>query len=226
MSLRSAALSSEDLSSKGRGLIAALLCLSLFGCSSRPQLPQPEQSWEQHQRQLLPLTQWQVLGKIRIQSADDDSSANLNWWQRQDHYRIYIAGPLGQGAVNIEGSESDGITLDISGEGRYQADSPERLLYQQLGWEVPISQMPYWIKGLPAPQGDYSTRLDTLNRAQQLQQSGWTIDYLDYHNDLRPQLPRKIRLQRGDSLRLTLILKQWQTDLPTSTPEKPLSTTK
>jgi outer membrane lipoprotein LolB len=206
------------LSRRSLRLLAALLCLSLFGCSSRPQLPPPEQSWEQHQQQLRPLTQWQVLGKIRIQSASDDNSANLSWWQRQDHYRIYMAGPLGQGAVNIEGSKSTGITLDVSGEDRYQADSPERLLYQQLGWEVPISQMPFWIRGLPAPQQGYSKRLDAFNRAQQLQQSGWTIDYLDYHNDLRPQLPRKIRLQRGDSLRLTLILKQWQLDPPGITP--------
>lgn len=207
----------------GPHLIAALLCTALFGCSSQPtstlsQPPLPEQSWEQQQQQLLPLTQWQVLGKIRIQSASDDSSANLSWQQRQDYYRIYIAGPLGQGAVNIEGSERTGITLDVSGEGRYQADSPERLLYQQLGWEVPISQMPFWIRGLPAPQQRHSKQLDPLNRLQQLQQNGWTIDYLDYHNDLRPQLPRKIRLNRGDSLRLTLILKQWQFDLPATTP--------
>ncbi|MEH6825465.1 MAG: lipoprotein insertase outer membrane protein LolB [Motiliproteus sp.] len=193
-----------------------LFCATLLGCSSQPsQPPQSEhatQSWEQRQQQLSPLTQWQVLGKIRIQTDDSSSAANLNWTQRLDHYRIYMAGPLGQGAINIEGSEQTGITLDISGEGRQQASSPEQLLAQRLGWAVPISQMPYWIRGVPAPKEQYSKQLDPSNRLRQLQQSGWTIDYIDYHEDQQPQLPHKIRLNRDNSLKLLLILKQWQFD--------------
>ncbi len=200
----------------------ALLCTLLLGCSSqpttRPQPPIPPQSWEQRQQQLAPLSQWQVLGKIRIQSASDDSAANLSWEQHQDHYQIYMAGPLGQGAINIQGSEQTGITLEISGEQRMQAASPEQLLYQRLGWEAPISQIPYWIKGMPAPHTRHSKHLDPDNKLQRLQQDGWVIDYLDYHPNLQPQLPRKIRLQRGDSLTLTLILKQWQLEPPTTAP--------
>ncbi len=197
-------------------MLPLLLCAMLLGCSTQPgRPPQSEhvtQSWEQRQQQLSPLTQWQVLGKIRIQTDDSSSSANLNWTQRLDHYRIYMAGPLGQGAINIEGSEQTGITLDISGEERHQASSPEQLLTQRLGWTVPISQIPYWIRGAPAPKEQYSKQLDPSNRLLQLQQSGWTIDYINYHEDLQPQLPHKIRLNRDNSLKLLLILKQWQFD--------------
>ncbi|MEH6472778.1 MAG: lipoprotein insertase outer membrane protein LolB, partial [Halopseudomonas sp.] len=179
--------------------LMALGCLALFGCSSqspRPPAP-PEQSWNQHQQQLLPLTEWQILGKIRIQTDNDDLAANLNWSQQQDHYRIYIAGPFGQGAVNIEGSEQAGISLDIKDKGHYQAASPEQLLNQQLGWNVPVSLIPYWIRGLPAPQSDHTKTLDPDNRLQQLQQAGWTINYLDYQTDELLHLPRKIKLNHG-----------------------------
>ena len=202
--------------------LLALLGTLLMDCSGQPTLaPQPSLqllSWEQRQQQLSPLSRWEVLGKIRIQSATDDNSANLNWEQHNDQYQIYMAGPLGQGAVNIQGSELTGITLEISGQERMHSTSPEQLLYQQLGWETPISQIPFWIKGMPAPKTRHTKTLDSDSKLQQLQQSGWTIDYLSYHLDQQPQLPRKIRLQRGDSLTLTLILKQWNLDSSTTPP--------
>ena len=200
-------------------LFAVGLAVILGGCSLNPDTPlssdAAQLSWEQRQQQLLPLTHWQVLGKISIRTPEDSNSANLNWTQHDDHYRIYMAGPLGQGAVNIQGSEQQGITLDISGEERYQAASPEQLLQHRLGWSIPVSQMPYWVRGLPAPSSTHQIQLDTFNRISQLQQSGWSIRYLGYQpgHAEQPQLPRKIELKRGDQLRLLLVLKQWQFDL-------------
>lgn len=190
----------------------ALLLIGLIGCSSQP--PQPVEpltkiSWEQRQQQLLPLTRWQVLGKINIRTPQESNTASLNWSQYDDHYRIYMAGPLGQGAINISGSERHGVILDISGEERRQAASPEQLLNQQLGWSIPIGQMPYWIRGLPAPNRLHAKTLDPFNRLQQLQQNGWTIDYLSYQQK-QQHLPRKIQLHRNGKMKLTLILKQWQ----------------
>ncbi len=195
--------------------LTLILLLGLYGCSSQPRPPTelPPQaleniSWEQRQQQLLPLTQWQVLGKINIRTDQDNTTANLSWWQNGDHYKIYMAGPLGQGAVNINGSDQLGITLNISGEEQLHAPTPERLLDQQLGWSVPVSQMPYWIRGLPAPQSNHSKVLDPYNRLQQLAQHGWIINYLHYQPE-QQHLPRKIELRRGNNLKLTLILKQW-----------------
>ncbi|MEH6649724.1 MAG: lipoprotein insertase outer membrane protein LolB [Motiliproteus sp.] len=191
-----------------------VLLIGLMGCSSQPQQPtEPlaKISWEQRQQQLLPLTRWQVLGKINIRTPQENNTASLNWSQFDDRYRIYMAGPLGQGAVNISGSEQHGIILDISGEDRRQAASPEQLLNQRLGWSIPVSQMPYWIRGLPAPNRLHAKTLDPFNRLQQLQQNGWTIDYLSYQQQQQQQhLPRKIQLQRGAEMKLTLILKEWQ----------------
>ena len=200
----------------------ALCCALLFGCSSQTITPtqqdRPAPSWQQRQQQLLPLTQWQVQGKIRIQTKEEDTSANLSWSQHPDHYQIYLAGPLGQGAISIAGSNENGVTLDIGGEQRYQADSAAQLLQQQLGWSIPISQIGYWARGMPAPGVTYSKRLDGQNRLKQLNQEGWILNYVDYHSDQQPQLPRKIKLSRGEALKLTLILKQWQLNPPTSTP--------
>ena len=202
-------------------LLGALLLLS--ACSSQapqPHLDAPVLSWEQRKQQLTPIERWSVLGKISIRTPDDTTSANLNWSQNRDHYRIYMAGPLGQGAVNIEGSDRLGTTLDISGE-RYRAASPEALLQQQLGWAVPVTQIPYWIRGLPAPEQPHIKVLDHYNQLEQLHQNGWTIRYLGYQpsvttgsdtadSSLQAQLPRKIELKHGDQLRLLLVLKQWQ----------------
>lgn len=193
-----------------------LLALVLQGCSNQPRqfAPEPSQpldniSWDQRQQQLLPLTRWQVLGKINIRTRQDNTTASLNWSQNDNHYRIYMAGPLGQGAVNISGSDRLGVTLDISGQERMHAASPEQLLTRQLGWSVPVSQMPYWIRGLPAPHSDYTKTLDPYNRLQYLAQHGWIIKYVRYQSE-QQHLPRKIELRRGQNLKLTLILKEWQ----------------
>ncbi|RDE18136.1 outer membrane lipoprotein LolB [Motiliproteus coralliicola] len=201
----------------------ALLVL-LAGCGIQPQQPVietgPLLSWQERSQQLLPLSRWTVLGKVSIRNGDRRDSASLNWSQNLDHYRIFMAGPLGQGAVNIEGSERLGITLEVSGEGRYHADSPEQLLQQRLGWSVPVSQMPYWIRGLPAPEQAHIKVLDNYNRLERLHQGGWDIRYLGYQqqspqnaanpSQTRALLPRKIELRRGNELRLLMVLKQWQ----------------
>lgn len=211
--------------------VATLALIALLtGCGIQPQQPVVETgpllTWQERTQQLLPLSRWTVLGKVSIRNGDRRDSASLNWSQNLDHYRIFMAGPLGQGAVNIEGSERLGITLEVSGEGRYQADSPEQLLQQRLGWSVPVSQMPYWIRGLPAPQQAHIKVLDDHNRLERLHQGGWDIRYLGYQQQSeknsvesgqnRPQLPRKIELRLGSELRLLMVLKQWQLEVSLS----------
>ncbi len=184
-----------------------LLSLILGGCSvvqQPPELP-PTLSWTQHQHRLIQLEHWQLQGKIGILNAGDGLSANLYWQQQARDYTINLSGPLGQSGTLIRGTPR-GVELEIAGEGSYQAATPEALLQERLGWQLPISQINWWIRGLPAPDTPYRHSLEE-NRLATLDQNGWHVQYMRYQH-FGILLPTKIRLQRGD-LQITFIVKEW-----------------
>ena len=101
-----------------------------------------------------------MFGKLGLRSATDSFTATLQWRQVGDDYRIRLSGPFGAGALQIEGDEQ-GVTLR-TGEGQeYAAGSQEELLYQHLGWSVPLSGLRYWMLGRTPPEQEVSNPLLT-----------------------------------------------------------------
>lgn len=163
--------------------------------------------WQQHKSKIAELTTWQIDGKVGIRSSKDSGSATLFWLQQLDYYDIRLSGPLGRGATRIIGKPGD-VTIEIAGQGRFSAATPEELLEQQIGWSLPVSHLVWWVKGLPAPNSQSRITLDAHSRLQKLQQDGWTIDYLEYADKGGYWLPERIKAYNSD-LQVTLVAKQW-----------------
>lgn len=190
--------------------IAALsLLIILSGCSAldvQQPVAIPADSWAQYRQEMAAITDWELSGKIGIRTQDNNQSANLYWQQLDQRYAIEMTGPLGQGGARIVGQPGN-VKISIAGEGDYQATSPEALMHDTLGWAVPVQQIQWWVRGLPAPDSPFRHQLDN-NRLSQLQQDGWQVQYLRYSQHDRYTLPGKIRLSR-DALSITLIIKEW-----------------
>lgn len=188
-------------------LFIALSCVLLAACSSvnTQTTAPPSTNWNEHLEQVRKLQSWDISGKIGIITSDNSNSASLKWLQQQQSYIIDIHGPLGQGGASIQGNPNK-VTVDISGEGEFSGPDPEYILYQQLGWDIPISDIYWWIRGIPSPDSEFQNTLEN-NRLKTLKQNGWTIQYLRYHS-LEPALPSKIRLVRN-GLKITLVLHTW-----------------
>lgn len=194
-----------------------LLIISLFillaGCAG--QKPQealhgqgdPAQ-WQAHKSQIAQLDGWQISGKVGIRSAQESGSATLFWLQRQSYSDIRLSGPLGQGASRLTGRPG-AIVLDIANQGRFEAASPEALLEERLGWRLPVSNLLWWIRGLPEPDRRSQVTLDADSRLARLQQDGWQVDYLGYTEHDGYALPARIKLQ-GHDLTVTLVIKEWR----------------
>lgn len=190
-------------------IIAALLS----GCSGlTPQEPTPltARPWSEHYQALLAADNWQLSGKIGIRSHQENHSANLFWQQRQQHYLIELSGPLGQGGARIEG-DKDGISIDIAGEEPLWAATPEALMEQTLGWQFPVQDLRYWVRGIPAPSTPYTLSFKQ-KLAHKITQNNWEISYLRYNYKDNYAFPEKIIISQND-LRLTIIAKEWQTSL-------------
>lgn len=166
-----------------------------------------EKIWLHHQNKIAELATWQVDGKVGIRAGKDSGSATLFWLQQFDYYDIRLSGPLGRGATRIVGQKGN-VSIEISGQGRYTAATPEELLQQQLGWNIPVSNLVWWIRGLPAPDTPYTHILNADSRLQQLQQNNWKIEYGDYKNHGGYWLPERI-IASSQDIRVTLVAKQW-----------------
>lgn len=194
-------------------LLAITLLLTgcgLFGTKEQPStLPKiaNEQLWQQHQQKINQLKSWQVDGKVGIKTNTDSGSASLFWLQQETYYDIRLAGPLGRGATRIVGNTGK-VTMEISGQGRFTAATPEELLKQQLGWNLPISHLAWWIKGLPAPDAPYVNVLNSDSQLAQLKQDDWTIRYDSYQQVQGYWLPQRIVAESAD-MRVILVIKQW-----------------
>lgn len=196
-----------------RHLIVFSLIALLAGCAgftSREALQgegNPTQ-WKAHKQQISQLDGWQISGKIGIRAPRDSGSATLFWLQRQDYYDIRLSGPLGGGAARLTGRPGD-ILLEVANRGRYQAESPEALLREQLRLELPVSNLLWWIRGLPAPDSRSRLTLDGDSHLARLEQDGWQVEYQRYTQQNGYALPERLKLY-GQDLEVTLVIKDWQ----------------
>src|SRR5690554_3817268 len=192
-------------------MLAVLLILS--GCShfaSHQQLSGSGQtgSWQKHKQHIAPLDGWQISGKLGIRSPDNSGSAIIFWLQRQDYFDIRLSGPLGQGTTRLTGRQGL-VSLEIANRGTYQASSAEELMQQQLGWSLPVENLLWWVKGLPAPHSPSQLQLDDNSLLSELQQDQWHIQYLSYRSENDVSLPERIKLS-GAGLDITLVIKEWR----------------
>lgn len=182
-------------------LLAALL---LGGCAAL--LPQGSQ--QEQLTRLNALQNWQVRGKLSVVSPGDSVTGYLTWQQQQDQYDLFIAGPFGSGSSRLQGNRHQ-AELSLPGWSQpQQASSPEQLMLAHLGWNFPVSDIRYWVKGQPSPNGSVTSRYNDQGLLLQLQQHGWDIRYSRYQQRGGYWLPGLIRIS-GYDFRFTFAIQEW-----------------
>lgn len=191
-------------------LLLALLLIS--GCAHRGSFSPPP-DLVAHQQQLQAISHWDLNGKLGIRTRDDNGSASLKWAQQIASYQINLSGPLGQKRMIITGTPNR-VRLEQSGSEPLEARSAEALIKKAAGWTLPVAQLTYWVRGLPAPK-QRITRLqqNETGLIAQLEQGGWSITYNNYKNyplgHHTFSLPGKITAEHQD-VRLVLVIRDWK----------------
>jgi outer membrane lipoprotein LolB len=84
---------------------------------------------------------------------------------------------------------------------------------RQMGYELPISHLNYWIKGLPSPDSGFQLTFNELNQLTTIEQADWTINLSDMRQYGQVSLPRRVELTRPrNDIRLRFIGLNWTTD--------------
>lgn len=193
-------------------VICLLLLITLSGCAQRGAFAPPP-DLVAHQQQLQRITHWELSGKLGVRTRAESGSASLKWAQQLADFQINLSGPLGQKRMIITGTPGK-VRLEQTGSAALEARNAETLIKKAAGWTLPVAQLTYWVRGVPAPK----QRITHLQQNEsgliaQLQQGGWSIAYNNYknyhHHNQTFSLPGKITAEHDD-VRLILVIRDWQ----------------
>jgi outer membrane lipoprotein LolB len=167
-------------------------------------------TWESRAQTLSSVQTWDMsaLIAIRNNSKKNNLTANMQWQQTPASYSILLFGPLGTGSAKLTGTRHH-VALETSDGKVFTAPTPEALLAQQTHWDLPVSNLYYWIRGLPVPNLPSQKRFDDSNHLVELQQQGWQIQFLRYAPSNQIDLPRKIFLVNPE-LNVKIVINEWK----------------
>jgi outer membrane lipoprotein LolB len=187
-----------------RRLIGSIACCAvLTGCATtRPAFaPAP---WAQRLSELEHASSWQLDGRAAVSLGTQGWQASLDWRQRGESSEVHLAGPFGAGAMVFKATP-EGISLNGAPP---NADVAAQLR-ERLGFELPIDSLRFWLQGIPDPNSAFELTRNQQDRALQLTQAGWSIQYDGYmpnHGDL---LPARLVLRRADA-RVRIAVDRWE----------------
>jgi len=118
-----------------------------------------------------------------------------------------LSGPLGQTVARIDGNGAL-LTVRIEGQEPVTTAEPEQLLQRQLGWSVPLRALRYWVRAEAVP-GSEAQIEGPAQQPTALQQFGWQVRYLAYHQTAEVALPAKLTLRNDSGLQATLLINDW-----------------
>ncbi len=198
-------------------IIVGLLSIALLsGCERQGPGPFASkafvvQSPLARQAELAKIKYWRMNGSFSIQQEGHHAEmASFIWWQSDRSYRISMLSALDLYRVDIY--RMNGVVkLWKNGTLVLTAKSPEDLLEEAVGWSLPISDLRYWMTGMPSPQkhGTLYVRYDQDGHLSDLKQDGWTLHFDSYKRQLNaPDFPKRITLTRP-GITVKIVVKDW-----------------
>lgn len=180
-------------------LISAMLLL-LNGCSLFPSKPTEAYRLAKMQH-LHNLEHWYLEGRLGLINPKDSISASLSWRHEQDADTLELVGPLAQGRVSISLSAGKVVIDDGDKPQEYHGDV-DAVMFEQLGVDVPVAALKYWVLGTTDPRQAYS---ETANG---FVQDGWVVSFAEMQSVDSEILPRKITAMK-DRAKVKLVVDKW-----------------
>jgi outer membrane lipoprotein LolB len=186
-------------------VLSISLCAALLAaCATTRPVPSPSPTaWDQRAGDLQKATAWQLDGRAAVAVGSQGWQATLNWRQRGESTEVHLAGPLGVGAMVLKRS-ADGLSLN----GAPPSDAVMAQLRDRLGFELPLDHLRFWLLGVPDPSAAFALTRNAQDRAAQLTQSDWSIEYDRYMPVSGDLLPAHVVLSR-EGVRVRIAVDHW-----------------
>ncbi|MDR1057275.1 MAG: lipoprotein insertase outer membrane protein LolB [Coxiellaceae bacterium] len=179
-------------------LTAVMLIIVIFssGCVC---FQKPPPSCQARQVTLQQVTGWDLSGALSVTYNKKGDFAHFTWVQKENCYTINIFGPLNISNIRIVG-DANNVTLWQAKKKYIRAKTPEQLIYDQLGWRLPVSNIRYWILAHPVPGKIDAINFDQHGHLVFLRQNGWQIKYFGFraHRSKHIDLPQIIEIKNEE----------------------------
>jgi outer membrane lipoprotein LolB len=193
------------------GAAASLAGLVLAGCAPVP-VRHPGTAAQlaaqaARERMLGARDEWGLHARFAASDGDRGGSGSLDWSQHGERYRFTLRAPITGKTVELEGGPGGAV---LSGAGRepLAGRSAGEVLNAEFGWNVPVADLAWWVRGLRAPGTPAILTFGANGLPATLDQDGWHVDYRDWYAERSPPLPLKVNASR-DPYSVRLSIQQW-----------------
>jgi outer membrane lipoprotein LolB len=209
-------------------IAASALVLSACATQTTKRAPPPVDAAAAERRQtaredaLRLQDDWSLAGRVALSNGKTGGSGRIEWKQDGAKSEVALSAPVTRQSwrlsIDARGARIDGL----DGGPRRGADAGA-LLRETTGWEIPVSSLAYWVRGMRAPgPKPASVRYDAAGRLSHFEQRGWAIDYRwpEGAASGKPasaamEMPQRIDAAKGDA-KVKLIVDEWQARPPTA----------
>lgn len=191
-----------------RLIVPVAAALLIVGCAAPRSALLPDiGSWDTRAKVLGELDEWQFSGRIAVTTASDGFNGKLRWAQNRDDFSATASGPLGAGAIRIEG-DGQFITLTDKDDVRIELVDAEDELRYRYGWTIPIQSLRYWALGIPDPSAPAETEFNEAGQLGSLTQRDWSVSISRYADGGGQAMPKLLKAENSDT-KVKLIIDHW-----------------
>ncbi len=183
---------------------ASLLLACMLASCATVRLPMHPAGWSARLQTLQRNDDWDMQGRAAVAAGSRGWQASVDWRQRPTSTVVHLSGPLGVGATLLR--------LDVGGlsvNGAPPSRAGVAAMQRRLGFDLPVSQLRFWLLGVPDPAAAFSLSFNAQKRVAQLAQSGWTVQFLRYRPYRGDWLP-KLLVLRNDGVRVRIFVDRWR----------------
>ena len=196
------------LSLQRSGFLLSVLTLLLSACA---QVPPPRTHLllpaEQRAQVLSSVQRWTAHGVASLHSQQGGQSFGFTWQQQPQAQQLRILGPLGNTVAELRAEGQQATLLEANGQ-RRSAPNMRSLLYQVLGVELPVRELPSWLLGVP-PAAQVRA-YDVAGLPARAEWGDWQLQYLRYSAVGGLQMPALLQANGPNGLQLRIAVNDWK----------------
>jgi outer membrane lipoprotein LolB len=197
-----------SVDSTARYLVITLSLLLIVGCAVQRGIGLPDLSdWNARTRTLASLMDWQFKGRIGVSTGNEGFNGELRYSQIDNGFRAMVSGPLGFGTIRLEGYGRSITVIDKDGEEWILTD-PEIDLHNMYGWTIPVTNLRFWVLGIPNPTMPADTEFNEDGLLVSLKQDTWLIKITQYRDGGGQLMPRRLSAISGEN-KIRLVIDNW-----------------
>jgi outer membrane lipoprotein LolB len=203
-----------------RSLLGLILLALVSACSTMPSPGGDDGRNGRYQariQQLKSQDSWEMEGRLAVNDGRDGGSGRFKWVQQPGSTHMDFHGALGRGAWRLD-ADGHGATLEFANGEVARSGSINQLAKKQLGWQIPVNALEWWVRGIEAPGGSPLREIDEHGALLKLHQFGWKIEYERYNDSDKFMLPYRMTARRQDQT-VKLAVRRWFLSVSGNDPE-------